>query len=47
MSTMGDKNQVMPLHNFGAKSLWMHELEAGLVEGELDLIVHSLKGQFS
>jgi hydroxymethylbilane synthase len=44
MSTMGDKNQVTPLHDFGAKSLWTHELEAGLVEGKLDLIVHSLKG---
>lgn len=44
MSTMGDKNQVTPLHNFGAKSLWTHELEAGLIEGKLDLIVHSLKG---
>jgi len=44
MSTMGDKNQTTPLHNFGAKSLWTHELEAGLVDGTLDLIVHSLKG---
>ncbi|KAH0544341.1 hypothetical protein FGG08_001482 [Glutinoglossum americanum] len=43
MNTMGDKNQVTPLHDFGAKSLWTHELEAGLVGGELDLIVHSLK----
>lgn len=43
MSTMGDKNQVTPLHNFGAKALWTHELEAGLLEGRLDLIVHSLK----
>ncbi|KAI9783779.1 MAG: porphobilinogen deaminase [Geoglossum umbratile] len=43
MSIMGDKNQVTPLHNFGAKSLWTHELEAGLMEGALDLIVHSLK----
>ncbi|KAI9783251.1 MAG: porphobilinogen deaminase [Geoglossum umbratile] len=43
MSTMGDKNQVTPLYNFGAKSLWTHELEAGLMEGALDLIVHSLK----
>jgi len=43
MSTMGDKNQVTPLHNFGAKALWTHELEAGLIEGQLDLIVHSLK----
>ncbi|KAI9703120.1 MAG: porphobilinogen deaminase [Candelina mexicana] len=43
MSTMGDKNQVTPLHDFGAKSLWTHELEALLIEGKLDLIVHSLK----
>jgi len=44
MSTMGDKNQTTALHDFGAKSLWTHELEAGLVDGSLDLIVHSLKG---
>jgi len=43
MSTMGDKNQITPLHNFGAKALWTHELEAGLLESRLDLIVHSLK----
>lgn len=43
MSTMGDKNQVTALHDFGAKSLWTHELEAGLLEKRLDIIVHSLK----
>jgi hydroxymethylbilane synthase len=43
MATMGDKNQVTPLHDFGAKALWTHELEAGLMEGSLDLIVHCLK----
>jgi hydroxymethylbilane synthase len=43
MSTMGDKNQVTALHDFGAKSLWTHELEAGLLEGRLDVIVHCLK----
>jgi hydroxymethylbilane synthase len=43
MSTMGDKNQVTALHDFGAKSLWTHELEAGLLEGRLDIIVHCLK----
>ncbi|KAI9803172.1 MAG: hypothetical protein M1825_001963 [Sarcosagium campestre] len=43
MSTMGDKNQVTPLHDFGAKSLWTHELEALLLERKLDLVVHSLK----
>ncbi|KAI9779001.1 MAG: porphobilinogen deaminase [Geoglossum umbratile] len=44
MGIMGHKNQVAPLHNFGAKSLWTHRLEAGLTEGVLDLAVHSLKG---
>ena len=43
MATMGDKNQVTALHEFGAKSLWTHELEAQLIEGKLDLIVHCLK----
>lgn len=43
MSTMGDKNQTTALHEFGAKSLWTHELEAQLLEGKLDLIVHCLK----
>ncbi|KAJ9637912.1 porphobilinogen deaminase [Coniosporium tulheliwenetii] len=43
MATMGDKNQVTPLHEMGAKALWTHELEALLLEGRLDLVVHSLK----
>ncbi|KAI9883356.1 MAG: hypothetical protein M1823_004868 [Watsoniomyces obsoletus] len=43
MSTAGDKNQSTALHDFGAKSLWTYELEALLLEGKLDLIVHSLK----
>lgn len=43
MSTMGDKNQTTALHEFGAKALWTHELEAQLMEGKLDLIVHCLK----
>ncbi|KAK7728935.1 porphobilinogen deaminase [Botryosphaeria dothidea] len=43
MATMGDKNQTTALHEFGAKSLWTHELEALLAKGELDMIVHSLK----
>lgn len=45
MATMGDKNQVTALHDFGAKALWTHELEALLESGELDMIVHSLKGE--
>ncbi|GAB7347202.1 hypothetical protein MBLNU459_g3309t1 [Dothideomycetes sp. NU459] len=43
MATMGDKNQVTALHDFGAKALWTFELEALLDKGELDMIVHSLK----
>ncbi|KAF4635853.1 hypothetical protein G7Y89_g2240 [Cudoniella acicularis] len=43
MATMGDKNQTTALHDFGAKSLWTHELEAQLLEGKLDIIVHCLK----
>ncbi|KAL1302300.1 hypothetical protein AAFC00_002715 [Neodothiora populina] len=43
MATMGDKNQVTALHEFNAKSLWTHELEALLAESKLDMIVHSLK----
>ncbi|KAK6512129.1 porphobilinogen deaminase [Arthrobotrys musiformis] len=43
MKTMGDKDKVTALHSFGAKSLWTLELEALLLEKEVDLIVHSLK----
>lgn len=44
ISTMGDKNQVTALSEFGAKSLWTFELEAMLLEGKIDFIVHCLKG---
>lgn len=48
MTTAGDHNQTTPLHALatntpGGKSLWTHELEARLLAGELDCIVHSLK----
>ncbi|KAH8599749.1 porphobilinogen deaminase, dipyromethane cofactor binding domain-containing protein [Bisporella sp. PMI_857] len=43
MATMGDKNQTTALHEFGAKSLWTHELEAQLLDGRLDIVVHCLK----
>jgi hydroxymethylbilane synthase len=43
MATMGDKNQITPLHSFGAKALWTHELEHDLLEGKLDVIVHCVK----
>lgn len=44
-TTAGDHNQTASLHALaaGGKSLWTHELEALLLRGELDCIVHSLK----
>jgi hydroxymethylbilane synthase len=44
ISTTGDNNQTKPLHSFGAKALWTQELEVLLMDGQLDMIVHSLKG---
>ncbi|KAH8148453.1 uncharacterized protein LAJ45_07555 [Morchella importuna] len=43
MTTTGDNNQTKPLHSFGAKALWTHELEELLLDGRVDMIVHSLK----
>ncbi len=45
-TTTGDKNQTSSLHALAdatGKSLWTHELEAQLLAGEIDCIVHSLK----
>jgi hydroxymethylbilane synthase len=36
-------NKVTPLYQFDAKALWTRELEVALLEGEIDMIVHSLK----
>ena len=44
MNVMGDNDQTTALHAFNAKALWTTELEALLEKGELDMIVHSLKG---
>lgn len=44
MTTTGDNNLTKPLHAFGGKSLWTKELEELMLEGSVDLIVHSLKG---
>ncbi|KAF8468876.1 porphobilinogen deaminase, dipyromethane cofactor binding domain-containing protein [Kalaharituber pfeilii] len=43
MTTTGDNNLNKPLYSFGAKSLWTRELEELLLDGKVDLIVHSLK----
>lgn len=45
----GDKDKVTPLQQLSqgenAKSLWTGELEAMLEQGDLDMIVHCLKGR--
>ncbi|TDZ19180.1 Porphobilinogen deaminase [Colletotrichum sidae] len=43
MQTLGDKDQITALYNFGGKGLWTNELEARLEAREIDIIVHSLK----
>lgn len=43
MQTLGDKDQITALYNFGGKGLWTNELEAKLMAKEIDIIVHSLK----
>lgn len=44
LRTLGDKDQSKELYNFGAKNLWTTELEELLTSGQLDVIVHCLKG---
>jgi hydroxymethylbilane synthase len=47
----GDKDKTTPLQQLSqgenAKSLWTGELESMLEKGELDLIVHCLKGMLN
>ncbi|KAL2754896.1 hypothetical protein ACRALDRAFT_2042736 [Sodiomyces alcalophilus JCM 7366] len=43
MATLGDRDQKTALYKFGGKGLWTNELEAKLTNGEIDIIVHSLK----
>jgi hydroxymethylbilane synthase len=43
MSTEGDKNQSQALYVLGGKALWTKELEVELLEGRVDMLVHSLK----
>lgn len=46
----GDKDKVTPLQQLSqgenAKSLWTGELEEMLEQGDVDIIVHCLKGMF-
>ncbi|KDQ19821.1 hypothetical protein BOTBODRAFT_142519 [Botryobasidium botryosum FD-172 SS1] len=43
MTTGGDKNLSQALYLLGGKSLWTQELEVALLNGDIDIIVHSLK----
>ncbi|KAI1500554.1 porphobilinogen deaminase [Biscogniauxia marginata] len=43
MQSLGDIDKITALYKMGGKGIWTNELEAGLVAGELDFIVHSLK----
>jgi hydroxymethylbilane synthase len=41
----GDIDKSTPFKDMPVKNLWTHELEALMVEGHLDILVHSLKGR--
>ena len=43
VTTTGDKVQDRPLAEVGGKGLWTKELDKGLIGGELDFCVHSMK----
>jgi hydroxymethylbilane synthase len=43
MTTEGDRNQSQALYLLGGKALWTKDLEVGLLDGSIDLIVHCLK----
>ena len=43
MSTTGDQILDSPLHEIGSKALFTKELETALLNGSVDIVVHSLK----
>lgn len=43
MLASGDKIQDRPLAEIGGKALWTKELERALLDGEIDIAVHSMK----
>lgn len=45
LHTLGDKDKSTELYKFGAKGLWTAELEEKLTSGQLDVVVHCLKGK--
>lgn len=42
--TAGDLNTTIALRDFTTKNLWTEELEELMIDGQVDVIVHSLKG---
>lgn len=42
--TAGDRDKSTALKDFTSKNLWTEELEEMLIGGQLDFIMHSLKG---
>lgn len=45
--TAGDLNTTIAFREFNSKNLWTEELEELLIAGEVDFIVHSLKGAYT
>ena len=43
MTTSGDRFQDRPLSEAGGKGLFVRELDQGLIDGDIDIAVHSLK----
>ncbi|HEX6376947.1 MAG TPA: hydroxymethylbilane synthase [Allosphingosinicella sp.] len=43
IATSGDQARDRPLAELGGKALWTKELDAALIEGRIDLAVHSMK----
>ncbi len=43
MLSSGDKEQSRPLAEIGGKALWTKELERALIEGDIEIAVHSMK----
>ena len=43
MLSSGDKDQSRPLADMGGKALWTKELERALLNGDIDIAVHSMK----
>ena len=43
----GDIDKLTPFKDMPVKNLWTHELESLMSQGELDILVHSLKGQLT